>query len=151
MCVCVMAGQGVVYEVIHMGKLEGYLTWWSIHLVINNQFGFNTNFRDGRSRTYCTDIAKVTLSPVFQVNGDDAEALVHAIQMAMEYRQQFHNDVFIDILCYRRFGHNESDEPRFTQPTLYKAIAAHPNPREIYVRKLIDQGDRKSTRLNSSQ
>src|SRR3546814_18966784 len=85
-------------------------------------------FRDGRSSTYCTDIAKVTLSPVFHVNGDDAEALVHAIQMAMEYRQQFHNDVFIDILCYRRFGHNESDEPRFTQPTLYKAIAATPNP-----------------------
>ncbi|HEY9561761.1 MAG TPA: 2-oxoglutarate dehydrogenase E1 component [Anseongella sp.] len=135
-----IAGQGVVYEVIQMAKLEGYRTGGSIHLVINNQVGFTTNFRDGRSSTYCTDIAKVTLSPVFHVNGDDAEALVHAIQMAMEYRQQFHNDVFIDILCYRRFGHNESDEPRFTQPTLYKAIAAHPNPREIYVRKLIDQG-----------
>lgn len=135
-----IAGQGVVYEVIQMAKLEAYRTGGSIHLVINNQVGFTTNFRDGRSSTYCTDIAKVTLSPVFHVNGDDVEALVHAIQMAMEYRQQFHNDVFIDILCYRKYGHNESDEPRFTQPTLYKAIAAHPNPREIYVNKLIAQG-----------
>ncbi len=135
-----IAGQGIVYEVIQMEKLDGYKTGGTIHLVINNQIGFTTNFKDARSSTYCTDIAKVTLSPVFHVNGDDPEALVYAIKMAMEYRQAFHNDVFIDILCYRRFGHNESDEPRFTQPLLYKAIEKHPNPREIYSQKLIAEG-----------
>jgi len=135
-----IAGQGIVYEVLQMSKLDGYKTGGTIHLIINNQIGFTTNFKDGRSSTYCSDIGKVTLSPVFHVNGDDVEALVYSIQMAMEYRQTFHNDVFIDILCYRRYGHNESDEPRFTQPTLYKAIEQHPNPREIYNKKLLDQG-----------
>lgn len=135
-----VAGQGIVYEVIQMSKLDGYKTGGTIHLVINNQIGFTTNYKDARSSTYCTDIAKTTLSPVFHVNGDDVEALVHAIQMAVEYRQLYHTDVFIDILCYRRYGHNESDEPRFTQPLLYKAIEKHPNPREIYVQKLNEQG-----------
>lgn len=135
-----VAGQGIVYEVIQMQKLDGYKTGGTIHLVINNQIGFTTNFKDARSSTYCTDVAKTTLSPVFHVNGDDVEALVHAIQMAVEYRQKYHTDVFIDILCYRRYGHNESDEPRFTQPLLYKAIEKHPNPREIYVKKLSEQG-----------
>lgn len=135
-----LAGQGITYEVLQMAKLEGYRTGGSIHLVINNQVGFTTNFKDARSSTYCTDLAKVTLSPVFHVNGDDVEALVYAINMAMEYRQLYHNDVFIDILCYRRFGHNEADEPKFTQPLLYKAIEKHPNPREIYNKKLLDQG-----------
>src|SRR5690606_5659233 len=135
-----IAGQGLVYEVLQMSKLDAYETGGTIHLVINNQVGFTTNYKDARSSTYCTDIAKVTLSPVFHVNGDDAEAVVYAINMAMEYRQRFHNDVFIDILCYRRYGHNESDEPRFTQPLLYKAIEKHPNPREIYVEKLKAQG-----------
>lgn len=135
-----IAGQGLVYEVLQMSKLDAYTTGGTIHLVINNQVGFTTNYKDARSSTYCTDIAKVTLSPVFHVNGDDVEALVYAINMAMEYRQRFHNDVFIDILCYRRFGHNEADEPRFTQPILYKAIEKHPNPREIYVEKLLSQG-----------
>ena len=135
-----VAGQGIVYEVLQMSKLDGYKTGGTIHLVINNQIGFTTNYKDARSSTYCTDIAKVTLSPVFHVNGDDVEALVYAIDMAMEYRQRFHNDVFIDILCYRRFGHNESDEPRFTQPLLYKSIEKHPNPREIYVEKLLSSG-----------
>jgi 2-oxoglutarate dehydrogenase E1 component len=135
-----VAGQGIAYEVIQMAKLDGYETGGTIHLVINNQVGFTTNFKDARSSTYCTDLAKVTLSPVFHVNGDDVEALVYAINMAVEYRQEFHNDVFIDILCYRRFGHNESDEPKFTQPLLYKAIEQHPNPREIYNRKLMEQG-----------
>lgn len=136
-----VAGQGIVYEVLQMAKLDGYQTGGTIHLVINNQIGFTTNFKDARSSTYCTDIGKVTLSPVFHVNGDDVEALVYAIRLAMEYRQAFHNDVFIDILCYRRYGHNESDEPRFTQPLLYKAIEKHPNPREIYIQKLLAQGD----------
>jgi 2-oxoglutarate dehydrogenase E1 component len=135
-----VAGQGLVYEVLQMSKLDAYKTGGTIHLVINNQVGFTTNFKDARSSTYCTDIAKVTLSPVFHVNGDDAEAVVYAINMAMEYRQRFHNDVFIDILCYRRYGHNESDEPRFTQPLLYKTIEKHPNPREIYVEKLKASG-----------
>ncbi|MBC7746024.1 MAG: 2-oxoglutarate dehydrogenase E1 component [Flavobacterium sp.] len=135
-----LAGQGIVYEVLQMSKLDGYKTGGTIHLVINNQVGFTTNFKDGRSSTYCTDLAKITLSPVFHVNGDDVEALVYAINMAVEYRQKYHNDVFIDILCYRRYGHNESDEPKFTQPLLYKAIEIHPNPREIYNKKLMEQG-----------
>ena len=135
-----VAGQGIVYEVLQMSKLDAYTTGGTIHLVINNQIGFTTNYKDARSSTYCTDIAKVTLSPVFHVNGDDVEELVYAINMAMEYRQRFHNDVFIDILCYRRYGHNEADEPRFTQPMLYKTIESHPNPREIYVEKLLSSG-----------
>jgi 2-oxoglutarate dehydrogenase E1 component len=135
-----VAAQGIVYEVIQMSKLEGYRTGGTIHLVINNQIGFTTNYLDGRSSTYCTDIAKVVLSPVFHVNGDDVEGLVYVIRLAMEFRQKFHRDVFIDLLCYRKYGHNEGDEPRFTQPLLYKAIAAHHNPREIYLKKLIDQG-----------
>ncbi len=136
-----IAGQGVVYEVIQMSQLRGYRTGGTIHLVINNQIGFTTNYLDARSSTYCTDVAKVTLSPVFHVNGDDVEALIYTIQLAMEFRQQFHSDVFIDILGYRKYGHNEGDEPRFTQPLLYKAIAAHANPREIYNEQLTAQGE----------
>ncbi|HWD90668.1 MAG TPA: 2-oxoglutarate dehydrogenase E1 component [Mucilaginibacter sp.] len=135
-----IAGQGIVYEVLQMEKLEGYRTGGTIHLVINNQIGFTTNFKDARSSTYCTDVAKTVLSPVFHVNGDDVEALVYIVNLAMEYRQTFHDDVFIDILCYRRYGHNESDEPKFTQPLLYKAIEEHPNPREIYYNHLLEQG-----------
>ena len=134
-----VAGQGIVYEVLQMSQLDGYKTGGSIHLVINNQVGFTTNYADARSSTYCTDIAKVVLSPVFHVNGDDVEAVVNTIQMAMEYRQTFNSDVFIDILCYRKYGHNEGDEPRYTQPLLYKAIATHPNPREIYMKKLLEE------------
>lgn len=136
-----IAGQGIVYEVIQMAGLDGYKTGGTIHLVINNQIGFTTNYKDARSSTYCTDIAKVTLSPVFHVNGDDVEALVYAINLAMEYRQRYKNDVFIDILCYRRFGHNEADEPKFTQPLLYKAIEKHPNTRDIYVAQLAKEGE----------
>lgn len=135
-----IAGQGIVYEVLQMAKLDGYKTGGTIHLIINNQVGFTTNYKDARSSIYSTDLAKITLSPVFHVNGDDVEALVYAVNMAMEYRQQYHNDVFIDILCYRRYGHNEADEPKFTQPLLYKIIEQHPNPREIYNKKLMEQG-----------
>lgn len=135
-----VAGQGIVYEVIQMAGLDGYKTGGTIHLIINNQVGFTTNFKDARTSTYCTDIAKVTLSPVFHVNGDDVEAVVYAINLAMEYRQKYRNDVFIDILCFRRFGHNESDEPKFTQPLLYKAIEQHPNSRDIYIAQLVKEG-----------
>ena len=135
-----IAAQGIVYEVIQMSLLKGYATGGTIHLVINNQVGFTTNYMDARSSTYCTDVGKVTLSPVFHVNGDDVEALVYTIRLAMEYRQRFHRDVFSDMLCYRKYGHNEGDEPRFTQPLLYKAIANHPNPREVYNQKLLSQG-----------
>ncbi len=135
-----IAGQGIVYEVIQMSQLDGYKTGGTIHLVVNNQVGFTTNYIDARSSIYCTDVAKVVLSPVFHVNGDDVEALVFTSKMAMEFRQKFHKDVFIDVLCYRKYGHNEGDEPRFTQPVLYKLIADHPNPREIYFEKLKSQG-----------
>ncbi len=134
-----IAAQGVVYEVIQMAQLPGYQTGGTIHLVINNQVGFTTNYLEGRSSTYCTDIAKVTKAPVFHVNGDDVEALIYTIDLAMEFRQEFHQDVFIDILCYRKYGHNEGDEPRFTQPLLYKDIAKHPTIREIYADKLVNE------------
>jgi 2-oxoglutarate dehydrogenase E1 component len=134
-----IAGQGVVYEVVQMSELAGYKTGGTIHLVINNQVGFTTNYLDARSGTYCTDIAKVIKAPVFHVNGDDVEALIHAVIMAMEYRHTFSSDVFIDILSYRKYGHSEGDEPRYTQPTLYKAIANHPNPRDIYAESLISE------------
>ena len=135
-----IAGQGVVYEVIQMSRLKGYSTGGTIHLIINNQVGFTTNYLDARSSTYCSDVGKVTLSPVLHVNSDDVEAVIHAVTFALEYRNKFNRDVFIDLLGYRKYGHNEGDEPRFTQPKLYKYISGHPNPRDIYASKLVDQG-----------
>jgi len=135
-----IATQGIVYEVIQMSQLDGYKTGGTIHLVINNQVGFTTNYLDARSSTYCTDVAKVTRSPVFHVNGDDVEAIIFTVKLALEFRQKFHADVFVDILGYRKYGHNEGDEPRFTQPLLYKAIEKHPNPRDIYAEKLDSLG-----------
>lgn len=135
-----IAGQGVVYETIQMAQLDGYKTGGTIHIVTNNQVGFTTNYLDGRSSTYCTDVAKTTLCPVFHVNADDIEAIVQVMEMAMEYRQHFNSDVFIDILGYRKYGHNEGDEPKFTQPNLYNLIAKHPNPKDIYFKQLESEG-----------
>lgn len=135
-----IAGQGIVYEVTQMAQLNGYKTGGTIHIVVNNQIGFTTNYLDARSSTYCTDVAKVTLSPVLHVNADDAEAVCHAMEMALEFRMKFKRDIFIDLLGYRKYGHNEGDEPRFTQPKLYKAIAKHANPKDIYAQKLIAEG-----------
>jgi len=135
-----VSGQGVVYEVAQMAQLDGYKVGGTLHIVVNNQIGFTTNYLDGRSSTYCTDVAKVTLCPVFHVNGDDVEAVIQTVKLALEYRQKFNKDVYIDILGYRKYGHNEGDEPRFTQPLLYKAIGKHSNPRDIYLDKLIAEG-----------
>ncbi|MDC7994753.1 2-oxoglutarate dehydrogenase E1 component [Altibacter sp. HG106] len=135
-----IAGQGIVYEIVQMAQLDGYKTGGTIHMVVNNQVGFTTNYLDGRSSTYCTDVGKVTLSPVLHVNADDAEAVVHAVLFALDFRMEFGRDVFIDLLGYRKYGHNEGDEPRFTQPKLYKAISKHSNPRDIYAEKLFKQG-----------
>ncbi len=135
-----IAGQGILYEIIQMAQLDGYKTGGTIHVVINNQVGFTTNYLDARSSTYCTDVAKVTLSPVLHVNADDAEAVVHAMSFALDFRMHFGRDVFIDLLGYRKYGHNEGDEPRFTQPLLYKIIAKHKNPRDIYAEKLVAEG-----------
>jgi len=132
-----IAGQGILYEIVQMAQLDGYKTGGTIHIVINNQVGFTTNYLDARSSTYCTDVAKVTLSPVLHVNADDAEAVVHAMSFALDFRMEFGRDVFIDLLGYRKYGHNEGDEPRFTQPVLYKLIAKHQNPRDIYAEKLL--------------
>lgn len=135
-----VAGQGIVYEVIQMALLDGYRAGGTIHIVVNNQVGFTTNFHDARSSTYCTDVAKTTLTPVFHVNGDDVEAVIQTIEIAMEYRQKFHRDVFIDLLCYRKYGHNEGDEPMFTQPNLYNIIKKHPNPKDIYLKQILAEG-----------
>ncbi|WP_026999981.1 2-oxoglutarate dehydrogenase E1 component [Eisenibacter elegans] len=135
-----VAGQGVVYEVVQMAKLEGYHVGGTIHFVINNQVGFTTDFDDARSSIYCTDVAKIIDSPVIHVNGDDVEAVVFACKLAAEFREKFNRDIFIDMVCYRRHGHNETDEPKFTQPKLYNAIAKHQNPREIYNEKLAARG-----------
>ncbi len=135
-----IAGQGIAYELVQMANLDGYKTNGTIHIVVNNQIGFTTNYLDGRSSTYCTDVAKVTLCPVLHINADDVEAVVHASLFALEYRMRFKCDVFLDLLGYRKYGHNEGDEPRFTQPKLYKAIAKHKNPRDIYAEKLVAEG-----------
>ena len=136
-----LAGQGIGYELTQMSQLEGYKTGGTIHFVINNQVGFTTDFEDARSSIYSTDLAKIIDAPVVHVNGDDPEAVVFAVQLATEYRQQFHADIFIDMVCYRRHGHNESDEPKFTQPTLYNLISKHQNPREVYNTMLVERGD----------
>ncbi|MEO8772549.1 MAG: 2-oxoglutarate dehydrogenase E1 component [Ferruginibacter sp.] len=136
-----VAGQGIVYEVLQMSKLKGYYTGGTMHFVINNQIGFTTDFDDARSSDYCTSVAAMVHAPVFHVNGDDAEAVVKVAEIATLYRQKFNSDIFIDMVCYRRHGHNEGDEPKFTQPQLYALIDKHLNPREVYTQFLIQNGE----------
>ncbi len=135
-----VAGQGIVYEVLQMSKLKGFSTGGTIHFVINNQIGFTTDFTDARSSDYSTSLAAAIQAPVFHVNGDDPEAVVKAVNIATRYRQEFNSDVFVDMVCYRRHGHNEGDDPKFTQPGLYALIDKHPNPREVYVNWLLENG-----------
>ncbi len=136
-----VAGQGIVYEVTQMAKLAGYTTGGTVHFVINNQIGFTTDFEDARSSIYCSDVAKIIDAPIFHVNGDDPEAVIFCAKLAVEFREKFNRDVFIDMVCYRRYGHNEADEPKFTQPTMYNIIDQHANPRELYKDLLIERGD----------
>ncbi|WP_018616822.1 2-oxoglutarate dehydrogenase E1 component [Segetibacter koreensis] len=135
-----VAGQGIVYEVVQMSGLKGYYTGGTIHFVINNQIGFTTDFDDARTADYCTSVAAMIQAPVLHVNGDDPEAVVKCVNIATRYRQKFNTDVFIDMVCYRRHGHNEGDDPKYTQPQLYALIEKHANPREVYNQKLIDNG-----------
>ena len=136
-----IAGQGIMYEIVQMSGLDAYYVGGTMHIVTNNQIGFTTNYLDARTSTYCTDVAKVTLCPVLHVNADDIEAVVHAVKLAMAYRNEFNSDIFIDLLGYRKYGHNEGDEPRFTQPDLYKLIDKHPNTREVYKDLLMSRGE----------
>jgi 2-oxoglutarate dehydrogenase E1 component len=136
-----VAGQGIVYEVAQMSDLEGYYTGGTIHFVINNQIGFTTDFEDARSADYCTSLAAMIQAPVMHVNGDDAEAVVKCVEIATRYRQEFNSDVFIDMVCYRKHGHNEGDDPKFTQPHLYALIEKHANPREVYTNYLLENGE----------
>ncbi|MBW7891802.1 MAG: 2-oxoglutarate dehydrogenase E1 component [Chitinophagaceae bacterium] len=145
-----MAGQGIVYEVLQMCKLDGYYTGGTIHLVINNQIGFTTDFDDARSSDYCTSLAAMVQAPVLHVNGDDPEAVVKCAEIAARYRKSFQSDVFIDMVCYRKHGHNEGDDPKFTQPTLYALIDKHPNPREVYVKYLLEHGEPEAQELAKS-
>lgn len=142
-----LAGQGVVYEVLQMSNLKGYYTGGTIHFVINNQIGFTTDFDDARSSDYCTSLASIVQAPVLHVNGDDAEAVVKLVEIATRYRQEFNSDIFIDMVCYRKHGHNEGDDPKFTQPKLYEIIDNHPNPREVYTKFLIEHGEPEAKQL----
>ena len=135
-----LAGQGIIYEITQMSNLPGYYVGGSIHLIINNQIGFTTDNTDARSSLYSSDVAKMLDTPIFHVNGDDPEAVVYAMELAIEFRKEFNKDVFVDMICYRKHGHNEADEPRFTQPGMYEIISKHHTPREIYIEKLKADG-----------
>src|SRR5690606_9287584 len=134
------AGQGVVAECFGLSGLKGHRTGGSVHFIINNQIGFTTNPHYSRSSPYCTDVAKMVEAPIFHVNGDDPEAVVHVAKIATEFRQKFQKPVVIDMVCYRRFGHNEADEPMFTQPRMYSRIKSHTPVARLYADKLIEEG-----------
>lgn len=135
-----VAGQGIVYETLQMSGLDGYYTGGTLHFIINNQIGFTTDFEDARTADYCTSLAAMVQAPVLHVNGDDPEAVVKCMEIATRYRQKFNSDVFIDMVCYRKHGHNEGDDPKFTQPKLYAIIEKHANPREQYLSSLQSEG-----------
>jgi 2-oxoglutarate dehydrogenase E1 component len=134
------AGQGLVAETLDLSDLKGYRTGGTVHLIINNQIGFTTNPVQSRSGPYCSEAGKIVQAPILHVNGDDPEAVVHVARIAAEFRQQFKKDVIVDMFCYRRFGHNEGDEPAFTQPLMYRTIAKHPTTRAIYAERLLKEG-----------
>ena len=142
-----VAGQGIVYEVLQMSEFDGYYTGGTIHFVINNQIGFTTDFDDARSSDYCTSLLAAIQAPVFHVNGDDLEAVVKAAEIATRYRQEFNTDIFVDMVCYRKHGHNEGDDPKFTQPHIYAMIDKQPNPREVYIKWLMEQGETDAAEL----
>ena len=135
------AGQGIVAEGLAMSDIGGYRIGGTIHLIINNQIGFTTAPQYARSSLYCSDVAKTIQAPIFHVNGDDPEACVKVAKLAWEYRQTFHKDVVIDMVCYRRYGHNEGDDPSYTQPLMYKAISERRSVRKLYVETLVKRGD----------
>ncbi len=142
-----LPGQGIVYEIVQMSKLNGYYTGGTIHFVINNQIGFTTDFDDARSSDYSTSLASAIQAPVFHVSGDDPEAVIQCIEIAARYRHEFNSDIFVDMVCYRRHGHNEGDDPKFTQPQLYALIDKHANPREVYVEYLLTHGENDAKEL----
>src|SRR5438477_892103 len=134
------AGQGIVMETLQLAQLRGYRTGGTIHIIINNQIGFTTSPEAGRSSIYSTDVARMTQSPIFHINGDDPEAAYRTLRIALDYRQRYHKDVVLDVVGFRRLGHNETDEPSYTQPLMYTRVKEHPGVRTVYAQRLVKEG-----------
>src|SRR5947208_16985029 len=134
------AGQGIVMETLQLAQLRGYRTGGTIHIIINNQIGFTTSPEAGRSSIYSTDVARMTQSPIFHINGDDPEAAYRTLRIALDYRQRYKKDVVLDVVGFRRLGHNETDEPRYTPPLLHRRVREHPGVRTIYAHRLVQEG-----------